>query len=85
MKEVAASEAAKVNQEDGGKDDKGNNKQSKPKPKRSSRKTKGKQKASSSSKKVDIPDDNLDEYFSSSQDKNSQETGDATPTEPPGI
>ena len=33
--------------------------------------------------KVDIPDDNLDEYFGLSQDKNSQETADVTPTEPP--
>ena len=32
-------------------------------------------------KKVEIPDDNLNEYFSSSQNKNSQETADVTPTE----
>ena len=80
MKEEAASEATKVNLKDGGQDDKVNNKHSKPKPKQSSHKTKGKQKGSSSSKKVDIPDDNPDEYFSLSQDKNSQETADVTPT-----
>ena len=83
MKEEAASETTKVNQEDGGEDDKVNNKQSKPKPKQSCHKSKGKQKSSSSSKKVNLPDDNLDEYFSLSQDKNSQETADVTPTEPP--
>ena len=33
MREEAASEAAKVNQNDGGEDDKVNSKQSKPKPK----------------------------------------------------
>ena len=37
----------------------------------------------SSSKKIDLPDDNLDDYFGSSQDKNSHETADVTPTEPP--
>ena len=80
MKEAAASEVAKVNQEDGGKDDKVNNKQSKPKPKQSSHKTKEKQKGSSSSKMMM---NNLDEYFSLSQDRNSQGTADVTPTEPP--
>ena len=39
--------------------------------------TKAKQKGSSL-KKVDLPDDNLDEYFGLSQDKNSQETADVT-------
>ena len=61
MKEEAASEATKVKQDDGGEDDKVNNKQSKLKPKQSSNKTKGKQKSSSSSKKVNLPDSNLDE------------------------
>ena len=42
----------------------------------------GRQK-SSSLKKVDLPDDNLDEFFSLSQDKNSQETPDVTPTDLP--
>ena len=82
MREEAASEAAKVNQDDGGEDDKVANKQSTLKPKWSFCKTKGKQK-SSSSKKVNLPDDNLDEYFILSQDKNSQETTDVTPTELP--
>ena len=73
MREEAASEATNFDQDNGGEDDKVENKQPKSKPKWSSRKTKGKQKGSSS-KKVSLPDDNLDEYFSSSQDKNSQET-----------
>ena len=34
-------------------------------------------------KKIEPPDDNLDEYFASSQDKNSQGTADVTPTETP--
>ena len=42
----------------------------------------GRQK-SSSLKKVDLPDDNLDEFFGLSQDKNSQETPDVTPTDLP--
>ena len=37
----------------------------------------------SSLKKIEPPDDNLDEYFSLSQDKNSQGTADVTPTETP--
>ena len=80
MREEAASEAAKVNKDNGDEADKDDNKQTKLKSKRSSCKTKGKQK-SSSSKKVDLPDDNLDELFSSSQDKNSQETANVTPTD----
>ena len=51
MREKAASKAAKANKDDGGEDDK----QTKPKSKRSSCKTAGKQK-SSSSKKVKLPD-----------------------------
>ena len=77
--EAAAADATKVEKDDGGEDD---NKQTRLKPKQSSCKTKGKQK-SSSSKKVNLPDDNLDELFGSSQDKNSQETADVTPTDPP--
>ena len=80
MREEAASEADKVNQDNVGEDDKDDNKQTKLKPKQSSHKTKGNQQ-NSSLKKVDIPDDNLDEYFSSSQDKNSQDTADVTLTE----
>ena len=34
-------------------------------------------------KKIEPPDDNLDEVFSLSQDKNSQGTVDVTPTETP--
>ena len=42
----------------------------------------GKQK-SSSLKKVKLPDDNLNEFFASSQDKNSQEIADVTLTDLP--
>ena len=37
----------------------------------------------SSSKKIEPPDDNLNEYFNLSQDQNSQGTADVTPTETP--
>ena len=33
--------------------------------------------------RIKPPDDNLDEYFGSSQAQNSQETADVTPTETP--
>ena len=78
----AASEATKADKDDGGENDKDDNKQTKSKSRRSSRKTTGRQK-SSSSKKVDLPDDNLDEFFCSSQDKKSQEATDVTPTNLP--
>ena len=81
MREAVASEAAKVDKDNGGEDDKDDNRQTKSKSKRSSHKTKGRQKSLSS--KVDLPDDNLDEFFSLSQDKNSQETADVTPTDLP--
>ena len=80
--EAAAAEAAKVNKDDGGEDDKDNGKQTKSKPKQTSCRTKGKQK-SSSSKKVNLPDDNLNEFFGLSLEKNSQETADAASTDPP--
>ena len=76
MREEAASEATEADK-DVGEDDKDDNKQTKLKSKRSSRKTAGKQK-SSSLKKVKLPDDNLHKFFTSSQDKNSQETADVT-------
>ena len=68
MREEAASEAGEADKDDGGGDDKDDNRQTKPKSKRSSYKTVGKQK-SSSLKKVELPDDNLDKFFNSSQDK----------------
>ena len=37
----------------------------------------------SSLKKIEPPDDNLDEYFGSNQSQNSQGTADAAPTETP--
>ena len=40
-------------------------------------------KKDSSSKRIEPPDDNLDEYFGLSQDQNSQENADVTPTETP--
>ena len=76
MREEAA---AVVDKDDSGED---NNKQTRSKPKQSSHKTKGRQKGSSS-KKVNLPDDNLDEFFGLSQDKNSQEMPDVTPTDLP--
>ena len=81
MKE-AASKAAEADKDDGGEDDKDENRQTKPKSKRSSHKTAGKQK-SSSLKKVELLDNNLDEFFALSQDKNSQETADVTLTDLP--
>ena len=82
MREEAASETAKANKDDGGEDDKDDNKKTRSKSKQSSHKTKGRQK-SSSLKKVNLPDDNLNKFFSSSQDKNSQETADITPANLP--
>ena len=80
MREEAASEGTEANKDDGGEDDKDDNRQTKPKSKGSSHKTAGKQK-SSSSKKVKLPDDNLDKFFALSQDKDSQETADFTLTD----
>ena len=79
MRQEAASEATEADKDDGGKDD---NRQTKLKLKRSSCKTAGKQK-SSSSKKVKLPDNNLNELFALCQDKNSQETADVTLTDLP--
>ena len=81
IRETAAAEAAKANKDDG-EVDKVGSKQAKLKPKQTTCKAKGKQKGTSS-KKVDLPDNNLDEYFSSSQDKGSQETADVTPSKTP--
>ena len=82
MKKEAASEAAKADKDQGGEDDKDDNKQTKAKSKQSSHKIMGRQK-SSSLKKVDFPDDNLNKFCASSQDKNSQETADITLTDLP--
>ena len=80
IRETAAAEAAEADKDDDGKVDKGDSKQGKLKPKRATRSSKKKNK-DSSSKKIEPPDDNLDEYFGSSQGQNSQETADATCTE----
>ena len=45
--------------------------------------TRSSKKKDSSSKKIEPPDDNLDEYFGSNQGQNSQETADVTPAETP--
>ena len=85
MREEAASKAAKAtkaNKDDDGEEYKDDNKQTKLKSKRSSHKTVGKQK-SSSSKKVELPDNNLNIFFTLSQDKNSQKTADVTLTDLP--
>ena len=81
IREAAAEEAAKPNKDDG-EVDKDGSKQAKPKPKQTTCKAKGKQKGSSW-KKFDLPDNNLDEYFGLSPDKDSQKTADVTPTETP--
>ena len=78
----AIKDFTKADKDNGGEDDKDDNKQTKLKSKRSSHKTTGRQK-SSSSRKVNLPDDNLDEFFGSSQDKNKQETVDVMPTDLP--
>ena len=77
IKETAAAEADK---DDDGEVDKGDSKQAKEKPKRATHSSK---KKDSSSKRIEPPDDNLDEYFGLSQGQNSQETVDVTPTETP--
>ena len=82
LKEAAAAEAAKADKDGDGRVNKSGSKQTKPKPKQTTHRTKKKEK-DSSSKKVEPPDDNLDEYFGLSQDKNSQGTADVTPTETP--
>ena len=71
--ETAAAEAAKVDKDDGHEDDKDDDKDTKLKSKCTTHRGKRGQK-NSSPKKVDIADDNLNEFFSSSQKKNSQET-----------
>ena len=82
MREAAAVEAAKANKDDDGEVNKGDSKQAKLKPKGATCSSKKKSK-DSSSKRVKLPDDNLDEYFGSNQDQNSQETADVTPTKTP--
>ena len=62
--------------------DKDHSKQAKLKPKQSTLHSKKKKKGSSS-KRIEPPDDNLDEYFGLSQSQNSQETADVTPVDTP--
>ena len=82
IREAAAAEAANANKDSVGRVNKGGSKQAKPKPKQTTHRTKRKDK-DSSSKKIKFPDDNLDEYFGLSQDRNSQGTANVTPTETP--
>ena len=79
MREAAAAEAAEADKGDDHEVDKDDSKQAKPEPKwatHSSRKN-------LPSKRIEPPDDNLDEYFGLSQGQNSQGTADITPTETP--
>ena len=82
IEEAAAAEVAEANKDDDGEVNKGDSKWDKPKPKRATHSSKKKDK-DSSLKKIEPPDDNLDEYFGSSQGQNNQGTTDVTPTETP--
>ena len=75
-------EAKEADKGDDGEVDKDDSKQAKPKPKQSTCHPK-KKKKDSSSKRIEPPDDNLDEYFGLSQNQNSQETADVTPIDTP--
>ena len=59
-------EAAEADKDDDGQVNKGDSKQAKPKPKQATHGSKKKDK-DSSSKKIEPPDDNLDEYFGLNQ------------------
>ena len=78
IRETAAAEAVEADKDDDGEVNKGDSKQAKLKPKQVIRR-----KDYSSSKRIEPPDDNLDEYFGLSQGYNSQETADVTPKEAP--
>ena len=81
IREAAAAETVEANKDDDGEVSKGDSKHAKPKPKQATHSSK--KKKDSSSKRIEPPDDNLDEYFGSSQGQNSQEIADVTPTEIP--
>ena len=82
VRNIREAAAAKADKDDDGKVNRGDSKQAKLKPKQATHSSKRKEK-DSSLKKIEPPDDNLNEYFSSSQDQNSQGTADVTPTETP--
>ena len=78
--ETATAKAAKVDKDGDGENAKDDSKDTKSKSKHTTHKGRGQK--SSSSKKVDLAEDNLDEFFGLSQKKNSQETPDVTLDEP---
>ena len=81
IRKAAAVEAAEADKNDDGEVDKGDSKQAKPKRKPGTHRSKKKNK-DSSLKRIEAPDDNLDEYFGSNEGQNSQETADVTPKTP---
>ena len=79
IKKAAAEEAEEAEKGDDGKIDKDDDKQAKLKPKQLA--CCSKKKKDTSSKKVELLNDNLDEYFGQSQSQNTQKTFDVTPVD----